>query len=231
MPSWRWGTYTPGHFQPCLLPAATGDKGNPDSRCPQGPGGDGCSPPRLSPAPAPRRAGELWGAADGADMEALSSRIQKAAAQQLRPLSPQRGPSAPAQNWGSILQVWHEAGVEMGSSQRWSCPPNTHPCLAPPSWEHRREPAIPPLRGHTESIPGATLAHTGCVFREQEEGRPPLPARQRRSNRPCATISLGRRHRCRDTLQQPSPKRVSSASPLPGALHAPALGSYLPCET
>lgn len=193
-----------------------GDAGTPDCWCPQGPGSDGCRPPRLSPAPAPRRAGERRGAADGANMEALS-RIQKAAARQSQPLSPWRGPSAPAQNGGSILQVWHRANV--GSSQGWSCPPNIPLCPAPASQEHRWEPATPPPQGLTQSIPGDALAHADCIFWEQEEGRPPSPARQHWSTRPRATVSPSRRHRCRDTLWQPPKACFSCLSASWGATH------------
>lgn len=50
-------------------------------------------------------------------MEALSSQIQKAATWQPWPLSPWQRLSVPAQNEGSIIQVWHEAEAEVERGQ------------------------------------------------------------------------------------------------------------------
>lgn len=104
-------------------------------------------------------------------------------------------------------------------------PPNTPPRPAAPSRAHRWEPATPPLQGHTESIPGAALAHAGRVFWVHDEGRPPSPAGQHWSTRPRATVSPGRQHRCRDTLRQPPENMFHVPSHLPGRRTPPPLGA------
>lgn len=56
-PSWDRGSAPQGISSSATSPQLCqlqGDKGQPHSWCPQGPGRDGCSPSRLSQAPAPR---------------------------------------------------------------------------------------------------------------------------------------------------------------------------------
>lgn len=109
-------------------PNMGGFEGSPSRWHPQGqgPGGGGCSPPRLSPAP--RQAGELRGAADRADMEAFSSPIQKAAAWQPGP-SPRCSPPARPLR-GGTPDPSPKRGTDLGNPPHapWAV---TSPCCRP----------------------------------------------------------------------------------------------------
>ena len=110
--------------------------------------------------------------------------------------------------------------------------PPKHPSLpGSPFSERRWEPVTPPLQGHTESIPTAVLAHVWLWILGARGGSPTLTGQAvPKHSASCHHLPWPMAPLLRHALATP-PKHVSSASPLPGLPHAPALGSYLPCET
>lgn len=148
-------------------------------------------------------------------MEALSSTVQSQLLSSSGP-SPRSGDAPP----------WPKMGVQpsrSGTKQRWGAARDgaapRHPSLPScPSQEHRWEPVTPPLQGHTK-CPGS------CVFWEHREGHLPW----QRSAWPVLLCPRADGTTAMTRSSNP-PKSVPSASLLPGVLHAPALGSFLPMK-
>lgn len=91
---------------------------------------------------------------------------------------------------------------------------------------HWWEPSTPLLQGHPQTVLGAALAHADCAVRKYEQGQTlasqAAPERSGSSSRAAGSAA---------TTRCSSPCRARFIHlPASRAQHAPALGSYLPCE-
>lgn len=209
-------TPCPTRVLPALPPPSStapiwgGFEGSPSRWHPQGqgPGGGGCSPPRLSPAP--RQAGELRGAADRADMEAFSSPIQKAAAWQPGP-SPRCSPPA-RPLCGGTPDPSPKRGTDLGNPPR--SPLGLSPLPAADPMRLGSNPKQPRLGNATGGLRRVTPSPATTPLRHPPRipSAPRVPGR--RTPLPLgASLSS---NRAQPLLMFPFPPRPSSLPKTPG---------------